>query len=443
MALSLNECMNKLKDAHPDLYPVSYVEDRGKYLFNLLKRGANREEAPANFFVIDPANGQIAGPIPSMIVYDNDHLAEKLEHPHMVSGEDQKPPKVIHCSMEHDGPFLSHHGIIGQKWGVRRFQNKDGTLTAEGRKRYGVGTEVVKEKLKEKGIEPKKTETAEPAKSPKADKPPERKLTFRERSLTREAKAAESSLNLLEFEAQVDRTRTKENDSGKRYGERALFYALTLNPLGVADLAAHGVMSAVAKAKVNKYMTEREENSEKDPKTGLYLKKDGQYDEKQDLAAVNPGYLDMNSNSKNNCMLCTTTYELRKRGYDVTAQLDSVGYSFPDLKRWYPKAKVERISRFNEDGIGISKKEYMAKTINALEKQGNGAHGNVMVCWNAGGAHSVYYEVQNGKVIFKDGQTGKTYLNPEKLLINTRASSYARLDNVKPDMKKIKEECVR
>lgn len=30
---------------------------------------------------------------------------------------------------------LYHHGIKGQKWGVRRFQNKDGTLTAEGRKR--------------------------------------------------------------------------------------------------------------------------------------------------------------------------------------------------------------------------------------------------------------------------------------------------------------------
>lgn len=32
--------------------------------------------------------------------------------------------------------YLAHHGIKGQKWGVRRFRNPDGTLTEAGRKRY-------------------------------------------------------------------------------------------------------------------------------------------------------------------------------------------------------------------------------------------------------------------------------------------------------------------
>ena len=35
--------------------------------------------------------------------------------------------------------FLIHYGIKGQKWGVRRFQNEDRTLTAAGKERYGRG----------------------------------------------------------------------------------------------------------------------------------------------------------------------------------------------------------------------------------------------------------------------------------------------------------------
>ena len=33
---------------------------------------------------------------------------------------------------------LYHHGILGQKWGVRRFQNQDGSYTAAGKERYGI-----------------------------------------------------------------------------------------------------------------------------------------------------------------------------------------------------------------------------------------------------------------------------------------------------------------
>lgn len=46
----------------------------------------------------------------------------------------------VRWASEIDGPNpgdeLMHFGIKGQKWGVRRFQNEDGTLTEEGRRRY-------------------------------------------------------------------------------------------------------------------------------------------------------------------------------------------------------------------------------------------------------------------------------------------------------------------
>ena len=40
-------------------------------------------------------------------------------------------------AINYGGYELYHHGIKGQKWGIRRFQNEDGTLTPEGLRRYG------------------------------------------------------------------------------------------------------------------------------------------------------------------------------------------------------------------------------------------------------------------------------------------------------------------
>ncbi len=43
---------------------------------------------------------------------------------------------------------LYHHGIKGQKWGVRRYQNPDGSLTAAGKKRIHRDSKIYKNKYK-------------------------------------------------------------------------------------------------------------------------------------------------------------------------------------------------------------------------------------------------------------------------------------------------------
>lgn len=45
--------------------------------------------------------------------------------------------------------YLCHHGIKGMKWGVRRYQNKDGSYTAAGKKRRQSYEDRVRQKMKD------------------------------------------------------------------------------------------------------------------------------------------------------------------------------------------------------------------------------------------------------------------------------------------------------
>ena len=45
--------------------------------------------------------------------------------------------------------YIQHHGIKGMKWGVRRYQNADGTLTEAGKKRYDRDTADMKPSKKQ------------------------------------------------------------------------------------------------------------------------------------------------------------------------------------------------------------------------------------------------------------------------------------------------------
>jgi len=442
MTMTVQEGIKELKKKHKDLYPVWYAQTGQKILVDMLQRGTPKEDSLANIFLIDLTTGEDVGPIPPMLIYGDDKYEKLLKNIHKISPEDQSIEhsilgnesgngwKVRHTFDASDiyGDSLSHHGIKGQKWGHRNGPpyplNPEDHSAAEKKAgksgHFEVGSSdsgASKKNIRDKLYEP----------------------------------AAKKGDEFIRSISQDDLTKTIDRNESKKVDKRAIAADLAkdavytvFNPLNAINIGIKGTMSAIARTKTKNFENKRKNNSELDPETGLYKKTEGEYSEKEDLAAVNPGFMNMASNTKNNCVLCTTTYELRQRGYDVTAQLDSRGYNFRDVQRWFPGAKVESTSRRDASGKPLSQKQYVEKTLASFSKYEDGARGNLMVQWlENGGGHSVFWEKKNGKLIIKDSQTGTVYKNPEKLLSQTSVNLFARLDNVEPNIEAIKRECVQ
>jgi hypothetical protein len=278
--------------------------------------------------------------------------------------------------------YLEHHGILGQKWGVRRFQNKDGSLTSAGRQR------------------------------------------------------------------RIDDKKQKGSAGMAFLTTTLLFDVLPVAAVITADRIDKGI-----KYRKEKRIREDIENSPIDKKTGFH-KKTREMTEKEDLEYVNPSFNNFSQDSKNNCMLCTTSYDLRRRGLNVTAGKAYRGFTNEDLKKWYPKGKVNKIDGYelNESDVKqsysneLTPKGYINHVIKSIESQGD-SRGNLMVYWNGtyGGGHSMIYEVKDGKMSILDGQSNKIYTNLSSSnsplnRVQTNGVEFMRLDNVEPNYAYLKKE---
>ena len=129
---------------------------------------------------------------------------------------------------------LKHYGIKGMKWGVRRFQNSDGSLTADGKKRYSgdnlkdIQKQVNQGKNVVDGVKKTRTKAAE--------KRTEKKIKDDLSQMSdKELRDIVNRLNMEERYMQVMKSRDVQ--VGKSKADKILDYAGTALTIGSSALS--------------------------------------------------------------------------------------------------------------------------------------------------------------------------------------------------------------
>lgn len=233
---------------------------------------------------------------------------------------------------------------------------------------------------------------------------------------------------------------------GDKVGAKPLKYKsplLTSVAVSAAQGAIYGLASLIpgGVTLMNAYALKQHAKYNWDSKD--YVKKDGEFEKlknlkkkeskttaEEDAKQVNPGN---GSGRVNNCMNCTATYEMRRRGYDVEARRSGHGMSTSKYSDWF-----ENVEYKNVKGIrikGESRKSWVMGTYEALtkeiEKLPEGARGFCAFQYeNMRNGHTVSWEIKNGSVTFYDGQSGNTKTD-KVFSFSNQNYVWARLDDLK------------
>lgn len=158
-----------------------------------------------------------------------------------------------------------------------------------------------------------------------------------------------------------------------------------------------------------------------------------------DQATVNPNYDwgDSKSGWDNNCFDCTTTYDLRRRGYDVTAVNNKNGRSYDTLDKYYKPGKGEKsvLERAYGNGKIKTADDVYGLQNWAIKNYPPGSRGNLMVQWRGGGGHSMAWERTKEGLVIRDCQTNQLFHSGKNevvmnVLQYTNSAYFVRTDDL-------------
>ena len=315
---------------------------------------------------------------------------------------------------------LAHYGVKGMKWGVRRYQNENGTLTKAGKERYNSDKDgtAAEESSKKKG------------------------LSDKQKTILKVGAAAVATALVA-------------------YGTYKLVDSGELHRLTEKGKAIFGVSDGTFK------------------KNEAYSRKmSADQIAETFFGKINPGYGKLPGTS-NNCRRCTFAYELSRRGYDVraTRSLSGAGQNIDGLSRSIGRGKISlgRLLRASADSIedigakelleqpkwkagdlfvekvnakltgsrkinlrdvdgSLSLSENSKRIFDALSKMPERARGELDVKYlGSKTGHSLAWEIIDGKPTIFDLQIGKIYKTSDdmkKYAFSLSSASFTRLDNL-------------
>ena len=149
---------------------------------------------------------------------------------------------------------------------------------------------------------------------------------------------------------------------------------------------------------------------------------------------ANPYYSDNYAEFSENCQRCVFAYEMRRRGYDVTALPTYAGDMMPRGGNWQ-----QAMSGMTRVSVGRSTERATIKAIeNQMSSWGEGSRGIIRVKWAGGNSGHVFnVEQKNGKLYVYDVQskkrkTGMSYLKETMQYTTLSHTELFRTDNATP-----------
>jgi len=313
--------------------------------------------------------------------------------------------------------YLAHHGILGQRWGIRRFQNYDGTLinpkrdTRSDRERRYFDKRNSFTSDEDKDL----WEFQQNARNKK-----ERELAINERARF----AKETGIYDIDFKKKSLSGKALDDAYKKFLRNQECFY--DDNPKSVVKGESDDDLSYTNKKNAKPYKGEDAKEMQ------------------ADVMAINGGTAGRNYgfNRNTNCGFCAVSYEMRRRGMPVHAQ-EGDGAMDPAIFNAFKHGKNDIKTTAERETLalheGLSENEFVQMRDGIL-KDGKNSRGIITLCWKALergqgniGGHALSYEVKDGDFFVVDPQIGKLYKGNEayQYLKHANKIQYMRTDNKK------------